>query len=177
MSIERGCEDCTLCCKVLGVEELDKPAGRWCRHCDVGKGCTIYEQRPQECRDFRCLFLAVETFPEEWRPNRAHFVLTTDADARRVLLRVDPDRPNAWRFEPYYSYLKRWSAKRLAEDLEPVVVHDLRSITVILPDRDVPLGRPHDDQDLQIEKRMGPAGIRYEARIVSKQEMPTSRRT
>jgi hypothetical protein len=28
----RGCKDCTLCCKLLGIAELEKPRATWCTH-------------------------------------------------------------------------------------------------------------------------------------------------
>lgn len=51
------CGDCTLCCTLLPVPELDKPANTHCQHCIVGKGCSIYEDRPQVCRPFNCAWL------------------------------------------------------------------------------------------------------------------------
>ena len=53
----KTCGSCTLCCKVVGVAELKKPADVWCGHCNKAKGCKIYDTRPQECRTFYCLFL------------------------------------------------------------------------------------------------------------------------
>ncbi len=58
MSIpKRTCGSCTACCKTHMVQELGKPVGTWCTHCDRGKGCTIYETRPTGCKDFACLWL------------------------------------------------------------------------------------------------------------------------
>jgi Fe-S-cluster containining protein len=51
----RACGDCTLCCKFMAIEELEKRAGAWCVHCEPGTGCRIYAQRPGECRTFDCL--------------------------------------------------------------------------------------------------------------------------
>ena len=45
-SVERTCGDCTLCCKVMAIEELAKPVGTWCPHCKPGRGCRIYPDRP-----------------------------------------------------------------------------------------------------------------------------------
>jgi hypothetical protein len=45
-SAKRACGDCTLCCKVMAIEALAKPAGSWCRHCKPGQGCAIYAERP-----------------------------------------------------------------------------------------------------------------------------------
>ena len=38
----RHCGGCTLCCKLIPVEELNKPAGARCKHVRTGKGCSIY---------------------------------------------------------------------------------------------------------------------------------------
>jgi len=40
----------------MGVEELDKPAFKPCRH-EVVQGCSIYNDRPQSCRNFVCVWL------------------------------------------------------------------------------------------------------------------------
>ena len=156
----RTCDGCTLCCKILGVDELQKPANAWCAHCERTKGCSIYAERPPSCQTFQCLFLAVAAFPEEWRPNRAHFVLVSEPDGRRVSVRCDSQRPDAWRSEPYYSYFKRWSAQRLAQDMLLLVISAGRTI-VVLPDRDVDFGVLTDEHILT-ERRLTPTGIRYE---------------
>ena len=48
----RACGSCTLCCKVIAVTDFNKLPGVWCAHCVRGKGCGIYETRPQICRDY-----------------------------------------------------------------------------------------------------------------------------
>ncbi|MEM9302400.1 MAG: hypothetical protein AAGE01_09840 [Pseudomonadota bacterium] len=52
---------------------LEKPAGKWCQHCKPGAGCTIYESRPDPCREFECLWLvdSAGLLPEEARPDRS----------------------------------------------------------------------------------------------------------
>jgi hypothetical protein len=72
--MERSCGDCNLCCKVLGVGAVQKKNLTWCQHCDIGKGCRIYETRPEECRDFKCLWLVDASLPPEFRPTRSRFV-------------------------------------------------------------------------------------------------------
>ena len=37
----RQCGSCTLCCKLIPVEELHKAAGQRCQHVRAGKGCSI----------------------------------------------------------------------------------------------------------------------------------------
>jgi hypothetical protein len=51
------CGTCTLCCKLVSVDETKKPVGQWCPHCSLGKGCQIYDTRPAECRTWDCLWL------------------------------------------------------------------------------------------------------------------------
>jgi hypothetical protein len=63
-----------MCCKLMGVPELEKPANRWCPHCDVGKGCMIYKSRPPSCQKFQCLWLQSQ-MAEELRPDQTHVVL------------------------------------------------------------------------------------------------------
>ena len=71
-NLNRVCGDCKLCCKVFSIQELDKPAGKWCPHCP-GKGCKIYDTRPEECRGYKCMWLA-GAFPEECRPDKVYVV-------------------------------------------------------------------------------------------------------
>ena len=107
----RACDGCTMCCKVIGVTMIGKPRGQWCPHCDVGKGCGVYQTRPSACRNFSCRFLADLELGEIWRPCNSGLVI--NLDRRRVVVNVDPDRPDAWRREPFYSTFKRWSCTTL----------------------------------------------------------------
>lgn len=50
------CGDCTACCTVLAITELKKPARRACDHV-CRSGCRIYENRPQVCRQFLCVWM------------------------------------------------------------------------------------------------------------------------
>lgn len=106
----RSCEACTLCCKVIGIPALAKPQGHDCPHCDIGRGCTIYQRRPAVCADFYCSFLLSPALGEEWKPTTSHFVLGYMADADVVLIYADPDHPAAWRQEPYISRIRKWAA-------------------------------------------------------------------
>ena len=85
----RECGSCTMCCKVYTFPEINKPAGVWCKFCNPGKGCKIYDNVPDPCRDFFCLWMTDGTMPDEWRPDRARFVLTVYPDER---LRLWPGR-------------------------------------------------------------------------------------
>jgi uncharacterized protein len=45
-----NCDSCALCCKLLAIPEIEKPAGQWCKHCTKTRGCDVYETRPEPCR-------------------------------------------------------------------------------------------------------------------------------
>lgn len=96
----RECGTCTLCCKLLAIEELSKPQGTWCPHCKPGKGCMTYPTRPQSCQDFQCLWLRMEELPEELQPSQCKCVLGFTADGRHVVVYVSPEYPTSYRTNP-----------------------------------------------------------------------------
>lgn len=65
---ERSCGTCSACCTVLGIVALGKGPNTPCAH-QVGKGCSIYAQRPDECRTYTCGWLA-GAFEGRDRPDR-----------------------------------------------------------------------------------------------------------
>lgn len=69
----RECGGCTTCCKTHHILSLDKPEREWCQHCDIGKGCRIYDTRPEECRVFKCGWL-VGFGSEDERPDKGKCV-------------------------------------------------------------------------------------------------------
>ncbi|MGH6818200.1 MAG: YkgJ family cysteine cluster protein [Methylovirgula sp.] len=114
-SQQRACGACSLCCKLLPVAALNKPHDRWCTHCRPGNGgCTIYETRPQTCREFDCLWLAEPSVGEHWYPLQSKMVVQitgvhADDYDTFVDVHVDQAAPDAWRAEPYHSDLQRMS--------------------------------------------------------------------
>ena len=104
---ERNCGDCTLCCKVMAIETLAKPAGTWCSHCRPGCGCLIYETRPTECLSYSCLWLTDKRFGQHRKPNKSKIVLTASEDGIEV--RCDPGFLDAWRKEPFLSQFRLWA--------------------------------------------------------------------
>jgi len=133
----RHCGDCTLCCKVMAIEELDKLAGKWCRHCEPGRGCRIYENRPSECREFNCLWLVDIRFGPHWKPSKSKLVLTTSEDGIEV--RCDPTFPDAWREEPLHSEIRALAASGEAHDVTVLVIIGERMI-LLASDREFHLG-------------------------------------
>jgi hypothetical protein len=162
----RECGDCSLCCKLLGIEELGKPQGQWCPHCVKPNGCAIYDQRPQECRDFSCGWLESSSLGPEWQPSRCKIVLYVSEDGARMIAQVDLGTPNAWREEPYYRQLKAW-ARQWIKTGPNVVVRIGSRVVVVLPDRDVDLGRVAKGEKIFIGERMTTAGPRYVAEKIA----------
>jgi hypothetical protein len=156
----RSCAGCTLCCKVLGIEALQKPPNTWCKHCEPAKGCRIYDDRPEECRTFNCSYLTDAHIGEEWKPSRSRMVLRVDGP--RTAVHVDPQRPDAWKRDPYYATLKRWAAV-LASHRGEIVVHVAHRVHVIFPDRDVDLGIVSEDEIVVTGERVVGGARRLEA--------------
>lgn len=80
----------------------------------------------------------------------------------RIVVFVDPGRPNAWRERPYYTELKEWSALGVEHQTHLLVCVGNRSI-VIFPDRDVDLGHVKDDEGIVTVVEPGPFGDRWDA--------------
>ncbi|MCX6786785.1 MAG: hypothetical protein NTU85_03160 [Candidatus Kaiserbacteria bacterium] len=73
-NIQRICGGCTACCKSIAVIEIDKPLGKWCQYCSIGRGCLMYAEKPASCTEFRCEWL--KGFGEEkHRPDRTKIIL------------------------------------------------------------------------------------------------------
>jgi hypothetical protein len=139
----RACGDCTLCCKVMAIEELEKPAGRWCPNRNAARGCLVYANRPAECQSFSCMWLANELLDERWKPNRSKLVLTTSDDGIEV--RCDPGFPDAWRKEPFGSAIHRWALSGEAHDVTVVIIVGQKMI-LVTSEREFDLGIVRADE-------------------------------
>lgn len=109
----RQCGTCSLCCKVPKVEPdepggFSKPTNQWCQHC-TKPGCGIYDERPQVCREFGCMWLINPAVPDHWKPEKSHIVLHFQEKKGQLELQVYVDRnyPQAWEAEPYCSELRK----------------------------------------------------------------------
>ena len=161
----RECGTCSLCCKVYTIPELDKPAGKWCKHCLPGKGiCKIHDDLPAGCAAFNCRWRTEEAMPPHWKPDVAKMVVTVNPRNGYIYVRVDPGTPSAWRKEPYYDELRQLARNNLESGIY-VVVSLNDTFTLILPDLDVPL-RPQGPIDrIVVSKRPGAGGARYDVTV------------
>ena len=156
----RECGECSLCCKVPLIVPLDKPAGRWCRHCTPGHGCGIWPTRPAVCRSFHCLWITDPRLGPEWKPSRAHFMIGFDGRSGNMSVQVDEDDPDAWKAEPYHEQLRDWSLQ-LMQTFRLVLVLVGRTTTVVTSTGDVELGVMGPDDRVSLEVKMTPGGPCY----------------
>ena len=171
----RSCEGCTLCCKIFGIPELEKPRHAWCAHCEIGKGCRIYETRPASCREFVCGWLIDGTVPEHWRPAKSRMVLTTEDGGRRLVINVDAGRLDAWKKPPYYAEIKRMAAA-MAQSRGQVIVWQGRNAIAVLPGRDKPLGPIAPGQIIVTTERDGPGGGDIDVEVMTAEELAAAQR-
>jgi hypothetical protein len=149
----KSCGSCNFCCKVMEIDELQKPFGEWCGYAKPGKGCSIYGEHPASCQAFSCQWLIEPEMPDEYRPDRTKVVLTADHDCGhdRLVANCDTNNPVAWRREPMYSLLKKqatisWGAGMI------VVAKAGRRLWLITPSEDLDLGEVHERSPFLIEQ-------------------------
>src|SRR5262249_52288497 len=148
-------------CKVMTVEELNKPNGQWCPHCIKGRGCAIYPDRPNDCRTFNCGYLLWPELGEHWFPARSKLVVRL-RPGKEIIIHVDPGVPSAWRAEPYYSEI-RSMAVNAAGTAFTVFVQIGRRVIAVFPDREVDLGVVAPDERVEILEEAGPGAPRRNA--------------
>jgi hypothetical protein len=101
----KSCGSCTMCCKVLEIDHFKKPAGKLCQFCTLGSGCTVYESRPEVCRDYECLWLTERDLGAMLKPDRIGTILMEDPDTDDYLAVCDPTKPLAWRNPLVFKHL------------------------------------------------------------------------
>jgi len=79
---DRECGECTICCKVLMIDDpqLQKLPGVMCPNCKAGAGCQIYETRPTPCRGFFCGWRLMPELGDELRPARSGILVRVMTD-------------------------------------------------------------------------------------------------
>lgn len=158
----RTCGECAMCCKITEIPELQKPHNTWCQHCVDYRSCGIYETRPQRCRDFFCYFM-LSDLGEAWRPSKCRMMVTAHSD--RILVMVDPARPDAWRKEPYLTGIRHWATQT------NVYVMVAQNTYAVFPDHVDDLGEVTDDHQIMILEEQTAQGPRRRAQRVLKSEV------
>jgi hypothetical protein len=148
----RSCGTCTMCCKVFPLPSVhNKTAGVWCRDCKPGQGCGVWNTRPDVCSAFYCNYFFDATMSDEWRPDRAKFVITQEAGGIWLSIVTDAQNTTAWKREPYGSRLRAVAAQRMAQNLGLLWITPTQKF-VVTPDEEVLLG-PRDT-DMKVKFNM-----------------------
>ena len=95
----RECGTCSLCCTVLRVDELAKPAGRDCVHQRGPKGCGVHATRPAICRSYRCLWLQGGLEDDE-RPDATGGIVDLETAGIGLRLAIREARPGIFGDSP-----------------------------------------------------------------------------
>lgn len=77
MNNQRNCDGCTECCKWLVAESHGHhfQPGRPC-HFKGEHGCTIYDDRPSVCQEYKCEWLINNDLPEWMKPTLSGVIVT-----------------------------------------------------------------------------------------------------
>jgi hypothetical protein len=106
MGEPNACGSCNACCKFPAIGHVPgfgaKPIHQMCYLCNEGTGCTIYATRPQVCREFKCLWLESQAWPDqefplELRPDQCGVMIAGTTDPRILSAWVPKDDPDLWR--------------------------------------------------------------------------------
>lgn len=95
----RDCGSCSLCCNIFKIDALEKPPNIYCKHCNVGKvgSCGIYEDRPEACINFRCIWLQCgdpdhtnfeKLYKEDFRPDKVGALMDASENGDILVVRV-----------------------------------------------------------------------------------------
>jgi hypothetical protein len=93
-------------------------------------------------------------------------VLCSVPSVPRIEVHVDDTSPDAWRHEPYYGDLQRWSAAALPAN-SYVMVYLPDRVIVILPHKHVDLGKIAPDSQIKHVTRITAQGPLPEVELVT----------
>jgi hypothetical protein len=135
----RSCGSCAMCCKIMAIDELAKPAGTWCVHRRGPTGCGIHGAHPPSCRAFSCQWLLEPDMPRRLRPDQTKVVLVYRDEGPGLVAFCDPSNPLAWRREPMFSLLKQQATATWDQPMI-VIAQAGRRTWLITPTLEIDLG-------------------------------------
>jgi len=131
----KDCGACNLCCTVLQVADIGKPAGMTCWNTCVHGGCKVQAEKAtredlRACADFECIWLQSQSRGSDaWarssRPDQIHVMFWTPDRQNPSLLfaNVDTRFPNAWREPLPMRYIEEMNARGVTVE---IIVGDRR---------------------------------------------------
>lgn len=99
--MSRSCGDCTRCCEghlYADVKGHIMSPGNPCPILQIGKGCSDYENRPENpCRTFNCQWISNPQVPEDLYPKTSGVLITVQQinDIKFMKLHCAPNEPTA----------------------------------------------------------------------------------
>ena len=103
MSTLKKCDKCSLCCKILPIQEIKKPENILCINCN--EGCSIYNNRPSSCKDFKCEWLIDNSMSTDLKPNNCDIIFEKISD--KILIgNTDIKNIDAWKKDNVKKYIK-----------------------------------------------------------------------
>lgn len=93
----KPCGTCTKCCE--GWLEADIKGhrmypGKPCHFVEIGKGCTIYKDRPRNpCQMFSCSWRLIQEMPEIYKPENSNVIMYWDNMGYWIIANA-PDDPS-----------------------------------------------------------------------------------
>ena len=84
------CGTCTMCCKLYNIKDIKKH-GEWCPNVCTN-GCKIYEERPEVCRNYSCVYRDMKLSPN-LRPDKLKAIIEYNGqyDSRLVFSFITSD--------------------------------------------------------------------------------------
>jgi hypothetical protein len=112
-----SCQSCSACCFHFSVDEIEKPFCQWCQYAKPsdGGGCTIYNNRPQACRDYRCAWLISQDRPGQEMP------LSMRPDKSKCMFSVSPDNPKWIYCHVFPNYADAWKKGEIWDKIQDLL--------------------------------------------------------
>lgn len=136
-----GCGKCSLCCKIMGVNELRKERNTWCAHHaknGVSGCCSRYETRPPSCQTYECLWLQSVSckapLPLELKPSNCGALLNPTKDG--VKLVVEMNEGVDWRKGVLGEFIAKVSYSTLILVKQRSKIWGIRNNAVVLVSND-----------------------------------------
>ncbi len=119
MSAPLGCGACNLCCRLLEIKDMGKPAQMQCWHTGIHGGCAVHAQKETDpilraCFQFKCVWLESQTLDDltkrgtrSMRPDQIHVLFGPfdREDPTLLYVHVDPAHKTAWRNPAVLEYM------------------------------------------------------------------------
>ncbi len=112
--IKKSCGSCTKCCEgwlSADIKGHSMYPGKPCFFVEIGKGCTIYKDRPKNpCVEFSCAWKEIEDMPENFKPEISGVIMHFKENSGNpyISLSKAPNNPT----EQYLSWAIAYAVSR-----------------------------------------------------------------